>query len=256
MSAFPPPQLKHKIALVNLHRQRLERISLGRSSLIICSTLSLFLLSTLSYWQVKKQSQIKINGGKLVNKNTIYRTLSFDYPQFIWTIDGKELEKNIKSIPSVAAAKVNRQIIPPQIVISLQEKSPVALASFQGQVGFLDPQGDWISLNFYSNFNNDLRLPKLKVINYQIEYKSTWKKVYSLISRHPKLEVSQVQWNPSGSIFIQTKIGRFLLGSELSQIEQQFQIMSRLKNLPQHHASREIAYIDVSNPEVILIQRY
>ena len=171
MRAFPPPQLKHKLALVNLQRHRLNRISLGRSSLIICSTLSLFLLSTLSYWQVKEQSQIKISGGKLVNKNTIYRTLSFDYPQFIWTIDGEELEKNIKSIPSVTAAKVNRQIIPPQIVISLQEKRPVALASFQGQVGFLDFEGDWISLNFYNNFNNDLPLPKLKVINYQIECK-------------------------------------------------------------------------------------
>ncbi|MEM7757475.1 MAG: FtsQ-type POTRA domain-containing protein [Cyanobacteria bacterium P01_A01_bin.40] len=259
MSVFPshpPSQLKYKLALVKLQKHHTKRISLWRACFMLCCGLSLSLLSTLPYWQVKEQSQIKINGGKLINKNNIYRTLNFDYPQFIWGINGEKIEQKIESIPSVAVAKVNRKIIPPEIVISLQEKNPVALASFQGQVGFLDSQGEWISLNFYGNLDLDNALPRLKVIDYELQFKKIWSQIYHLISLHPELKVSEVHWHQSGSIYIQTKIGRFFLGSESSRLEEQFQIMSKLINLPQQLASSEISYIDISNPEVNLIQRY
>lgn len=250
------PQLKYKLATIKLQKQVSERISLWRASLIICGVIGLGLVSNSDYWQIKKQFQIKVSGEKLVNKDTIYHSLKFNYPQVIWQINGEQLEQNIESIPSIAIAKVNRRLIPPEISISLQEKRPVALASFQGKVGFLDAQGTWIDQEFYSNINTDRALPKLKVIDYELRFRHSWSKLYALISLYPKLQVSEVSWNQSGSIFIQTKIGRFYLGAESSRLEQQFQIMSKLKNLPEQLSSSEIAYIDLSNPQVNLIQRY
>lgn len=218
--------------------------------------MSLGLLATLPNWQIKQQNQIKINGEKLVSENTIYRTLKFSYPQFIWTVNGLNLEQKIETIPSIAVAKINRRIMPPSIIISLQEKKPVAVATFQEQVGFLDAQGEWISLNFYDNINSDHPLPKLKVINYERQFRTAWSKIYQLISLYPDLKISEVHWDQFGGLFIQTKIGQFFLGSELSRLEQQFKIMTKLKNLPNHLESSEIAYIDLSNSNVNLIQRY
>lgn len=256
MNAFPPPQLQYKLALVRHQKHQANRISLWRACLLICCTMSLSLVTTFPYWQIKQQSQIKISGEKLVSENTIHRTLKFVYPQFIWTVDGLNLAQKVESIPSISAVKVNRKIIPPSITINLQEKKPVAVATFQEGVGFIDSHGEWISLDFYDNINADYSLPKLKVINYEMQSRGTWSKIYQLIVLYPDLKISEVSWDQSGSLFIQTKIGQVLLGSELSRLEQQFKTMSKLENLPDHLESSEIAYIDLSNPSVNLIQRY
>ncbi len=256
MSAFPPPQLQYKLALVKLQQNRLARISLWRSCWIIICTMGLGLAATLPYWRIKHQSQIQIDGEKLVSQNTIYAALNFTYPQFIWTVNGIDLTQKIESLPSVEVAKVNKQILPPQITISLQEKAPVALATFQGKVGFLDSQGEWIAQEFYSNINDNYLLPKLKVTDYKTTLRTTWSKIYQLISLYPELEIDEVHWNQSNSLFLNTKIGQVFLGSELSRLEQQFKIMAKLKNLPAYLESSQIDYIDLSNPDVFLIQKY
>jgi cell division protein FtsQ len=171
-------------------------------------------------------------------------------------VNGIDLAQKVESIPSVEAVKVNKQIIPPLITISLQEKTPVALATSQGEVGFLDSQGEWIPQKFYSSTKANFPFPKLKVTDYQREFQATWQKIYQLISLYPELDVSEVHWQPSGSILLETKIGQVFLGSESSYLEQQFKTISKLKNLPEQLKKSEIAYIDLSNPGVNLIQKY
>lgn len=256
MSVFPPPQLQSKLALVKLQQRRLTQLSLWRSCCLIFCTMGLGLAAILPNSQIKASTQVRINGKTLVSEDAIYQALKLSYPQYIWSVNGLELAQKIESIPSVEAVKVNKQIIPPLITISLQEKTPVALATSQGEVGFLNSQGEWISQKFYSSIKADFPLPKLKVTNYQIEWSQTWQQIYQLIFLYPELEVSEVNWQASGGIFLDTKIGRVFLGSESSYLEQQFKIISKLKNLPEQLKKSEIAYIDLSNPEVNSIQKY
>ena len=256
MNAFPPPELQHKLTLAKLQKHRLARISLWRSCFVISCTMSLGLIAALPYWQIEQQDQIQISGEQLVNKDTVYEALSFTYPQFIWTVNGLKLTQKIESIPSITAAKISKQIIPPIITISLQEKTPVALAISQGKVGFLDVYGEWIDQKFYGDIDADYSLPKIKVINYQSQYQLTWSKIYQLILLYPELEINEVAWNQSGNLFIQTKIGRVFLGTDLSRLKQQFVIMAKLQNLPDYLERSEIAYINLSNPDLTLIQKY
>jgi len=220
-----------------------------------CAT-GLGLLATVPNSQIESQSQIVINGEQLVSENTIRQALKFSYPQFIWSVNGIELARRIESIPSVAAVKVSKQIIPPTIAISLQEKTPVALATSQGQVGFLSQSGEWIEQKFYDNTDLDLPLPKLKVINYQSQFSSIWSKIYQLNLLYPELKITEVHWREGDGIFLKTKIGEVFLGSKSSRLEQQFKIISKLKNLSAQVDTEEIAYIDLSNPGVNLIQKY
>jgi cell division protein FtsQ len=256
MSEFPPPQLKYKLALIDLQAQRLARIALWRACLVIGCAISLCLLLTQPYWQIQHYTQIQINDAKLVSKNTIYSALKFDYPQFIWTVNGLNLVQKIESIPSVEAANISKQIFPPQLIISLQEKKPVALATFQEKVGFLSLDGQWIAQEFYKNINTNFALPKLQVINYQTYYQQQWKSLYQLISLHPELKITKVQWDESNNLFLHTKIGTVFLGSDLSQLKRQFKIMLKLQNLPAYVDESKIAYIDLSNPNLNMIQKY
>lgn len=256
MNAFPPPQLQYKLALVKLQQHRLTRLALWRACCIISCATGLGLATILPNSQIKTQNQIKINGDKLVDEDTIYQALKLTYPKFIWSVNGIEITQRIEAIPSIETAKVNKQIIPPSITISLQEKTPIALASANGEVGFLNTQGEWIAQKFYSSTKADFTLPKLKVIDYQLQFQATWQKIYQLILLYPELKVSEVHWQTSGDIFLETKIGQVFLGSESSRLEQQFKTISKLKNLPTQLKTSEIVYIDLSNPGVNLIQKY
>jgi cell division protein FtsQ len=256
MSVFPPPQLKYKLASVDKQDQRLSRLAIWRSCIVISCAITLFLSAILPYWQIKHKYQVQIRGEKLVAKDTIHNFLKLSYPQFIWTIQGSNLTEKIESIPAIAAAKVTKQIIPPRLIISLHERVPVALALSYGKVGFLDDQGEWIGQQFYKNLSSNFPLPKLKVVNFQPQYRDSWSKIYQLISLYPGLKINEVRWDQSGNLFLKTGIGTVYLGSDLSHLKKQFDVMARLKNLPAHFERSEIAYVDLSNPDLKLIQKY
>lgn len=256
MSSFPPPKLQYKLAVIDLQKHRLARIALWRSGLLIGCLLGLLWLSSSPWWQITRRSQIKIEGQKLVSPATIYQALNFSYPQLIWKLDETSLTEKVASFPAVQAVKIDKQIIPPQVTILLQERTPVALATFQGKVGFLDFRGVWVDRQFYTALNEKFVLPKLVVLNYQPRYQSTWNILYNLISLYPELEINEVHWNHTGNLFLETKIGRVALGSNLSRLEAQFEIMLKLQNLPEHIDRHKIAYIDLSKSEINLIQKY
>ena len=256
MDVFPPPQLQHKLALVKVQKKKIYKISLWRSCSIVTLVMSLSWAATLPYWNIRHPNQIKISGNKLVGRDSVRTAIDFDYPQFIGTVNGLNISRQIESIPSIAVARVNKQITPPSLIISLQEKEPVAIATTEGKVGFLDARGEWISQHFYTNIGSKSSLPGLKAINYRSSYQQQWHEIYQLISLYPELKINEIQWQNSGDLFVQTKLGKVFLGSNSSRLEQQFKTMLELGNLPNKLKSSEIAYIDLSNPEVKLIQKY
>lgn len=255
MSGLPPSQLKYKLALAKVQKHHLARLALWRSCVLIGCTLGIGLAANLPYSKIEHQTQVEIEGTKLVSEDAIYTALDLAYPQFIWMLNGINLTQKIESIPSIEAAKVNRQALPPRIKISLQEKVPVAVATSQGKIGFIDRRGDWIASKFYAKIS-DRTLPKLKVIDYSIQSQQTWNKIYQLINLYPELKIDEVYFKDSGNLFVNTKIGRVFLGSETSLMERQFEVLARLENLPEHLDRSEINYIDLSNPESNLIHKY
>lgn len=256
MTPFPPPKLQYKLAVIKIQEHRLSKIALWRSCLLVSCVLSLGFLSACPLWKIEDREQIDLTGQKIVGRETVYDVLKFPYPQLIWTVDISNLTKKVESIPSVEAVNIKRQILPPKLIISLQERVPVAVATSEGKMGFLDIDGKWVGQEFYSNIEHNFALPKLVVHNYQLRYQKSWITLYELISLYPELKIKEIQWNPSGSLFLQTKIGRVSLGTNSSRLEKQFEIMLKLQNLGDRIARNQIAYLDLSNPDVNLIQRY
>ena len=255
MNPFPPPKLKYQFALAKAQNFRLARITLWRSCFVIGCALGVGLAANLPVWKIEDRSQVKIDGKKLVSGETIHNALNLSYPQFVWMINGLDLTRKIESIPSIESARVNRQLIPPQITISLWEKSPVAVATSAGQIGFIDASGEWIDRKFYADLEGE-SLPKLKVIDYKTQFQNRWRKIYQLITLYPELQINEVQFHQAGNVFINTKIGRVFLGEKIAHLERQFENIARLENLPEHLERSQIDYLDLSNPERVLIQKY
>ncbi|MGD1921883.1 MAG: cell division protein FtsQ/DivIB [Pleurocapsa sp.] len=256
MTSFPPPKLQYKLAVIDIQEHRQSRIALWRSSFMVGCILSLGFLFASPLWRVKDRSQIQIDGNQLVGAEIIHDVLDFHYPQLVWTINVPTLTQKIESLPSIEEANISRHITPPQLIISLKERVPKAIATSEGHMGFLDIDGEWVGQKFYTNVDRNFTLPKLIVHNYQPNYRKSWVELYKLISLYPELKINRVRWNQSGNLFLQTKIGKVSLGTNPSRLEKQFEIMLKLQNLSDRVDHNKIAYIDLSNPNVNLIQKY
>ncbi|MGV2828607.1 cell division protein FtsQ/DivIB [Myxosarcina sp. GI1(2024)] len=253
---FFSPQLEHKLLRLNHKQQQSWRRSLWRSLVTIGCATSLSGIVASSYWQINGRAQVLIEGENLVSEAAIYALLDLTYPQFLGAVPSYELAQKLESIPAIAAARVSKQTIPPRLTISLQERVPVALALSAGKVGFLDAEGTWIPPHFYKNLSTNFLLPQLKVINFHPQDRASWMEIYRLISLYSALEISEVRWDETERLFLKTELGTVYLGADLSQLEDRFEVMVRLKNLPDRFDSSQIAYIDLSNPNLNLIQKY
>lgn len=256
MASFPPSGLQYKLSIINYQKERQSKIALWRSSVVIGCVLSLGFFATSPWWKVKERSQIKIEGNQLIESETIYDALDFHFPQPVWALKTTRMTRKLESISSIAAVNINRQVIPPKLIISIKERTPQAIATFDNEMGFLDAEGLWISRKFYTSIDHNFTLPKLIVHNYQPSYRKSWINLYKLISLYPELKVNQVQWNQSGNLHLETKIGKVILGTNPSQLEKQFETMLKLQNLSDRVDPNQISHIDLSSPGVNLIQKY
>lgn len=219
-----------------------------------CLALSLFLLIILPKWLIADNSQIQIVGNQLVSNQTIYELLSLSYPRSIWQIPTHQLSENLQLTPPIVAAKITRQLLPPRLIVALQERIPVALAVKEGKVGFLDKQGIWVAKSFYQNLQQSSRSPSLKVIGFSEQYRSQWQELYHLITNQ-SIQFFEVNWQDPNNLIVKTELGTVYLGSCSSELLKKFTVLDRLRDLPKRFNTSEIVYIDISNPDSPVIQR-
>ena len=256
MSLASSPKLQQKLSLLKKQKKQQLYHALWRSLCISSLVATLIWLASLPYWQIKHRSQVKIVGNHTVTKDTIYSLLALSYPQFIWSIPTKKLSQTLESAPPILTAKVNRQILPPIITVSLQEKIPVALALSGGKIGFLDAQGNWIPRQFYQNSTNTSSSLTLKVINFQPQYARYWTEVYKLINLYSDIDVFAVIWQDSENLRLKTELGMIYLGSPRFRLEDKFAALASLQNLPAYLNQSQLDHIDLSNPDVRLIEKH
>ncbi len=258
MSSFYDPILRQKLLLLQQQNRQRSRIAIWRCWLVTSLVASSVAIITSTYWQIKKPSQVIFEEDIFVAPSTIYSLLKLNYPQWLWTIPSHELSDHLKSIPPIVDAMVKKQMFPPQMKVKLQERIPVAMALSQGKIGFLDPDGIWLDAKFYrySGEQQNLALPKLKVINFQTQYQETWSEIYRLSARYQEIELLEVRWDEVAHLYLKTNIGKIYLGSDRSLLSEQFQALARFPELATSENLTAIEHLDLSNPKIPFIQRY
>jgi cell division protein FtsQ len=212
-------------------------------------------LVILPQWQIRQPAQVEILGEHLIKEEKIFTFLDLSFPQFTWSIPPQKLRQKLESIPAIATAKVKRQILPSRLIISLEERVPVAVALSGEKVGFLDAEGILISSTFYE-LNEEFPLPTLKVTNWQPQYRPYWLQIYHLLTYYSGIKIWEIRWQEPTNLSLKTEIGTVYFGSPADRLVDKFTVLAQLKNLPQYLKTSEIAYIDLSNPDLRLIERY
>ena len=174
-----------------------------------------FWLMTLPYWNLENQSQIVIENNHLLSKKQVQQLLSLSYPQVIWKLPAQDLSVKLSATAPIKNAQITRQLFPPKLVITIEERVPVAKTIDSKQAGYLDVEGNWIPKTFYASTKKSWTPPTLTVIGFSDYYRVYWQSIYPLIQRSP-VKINVVDWRNADNLILQTDIGTAYFGSDMS----------------------------------------
>ncbi|NEO31590.1 MAG: FtsQ-type POTRA domain-containing protein [Symploca sp. SIO3C6] len=238
--------------------------AIWRSLLVGGMASSLIWAITLPDWVISQPEQIIIEGNSLLSKRAIRSLLPLSYPQSLLRVEPQNLAASLESQVPIAEATVSRQLVPPGLKIRVKERLPVAIAqpSFTqntettnsgSQLGLLDEGGVWMPAKSYSSLEENLDLPKLKIIGSWQQYRPHWKELYQAVSRSP-IQVFEIDWQNPDNLILKTDLGDVHFGPYTSRFTEQLGILDRMRELPTHVQPSQMAYIDLNDPDFPAIQ--
>lgn len=232
--------------------------SLWRTLFVGGMATSLVWAITLPNWVIRSSEQIVIEGNHLLSTKAIRSSLALSYPQSILQVQPQAIAKSLEAIGPIAKATVSRQLLPPGLTIQVKERKPVAIAIIAPNLktsnpGLVDEQGVWMPKSSYTQLEQNLELPKLKVIGDNEQYRPYWSQVYQAVNRSA-VQVFEIDWQDAGNLILKTELGNVHLGPYSARFTEQLGILDRMRELPTHVSPSKIAYIDLKNPDFPAIQ--
>lgn len=214
-------------------------------------------------WVLRHSSQVIIEGNQLLSQQAIKSYLPISYPQSLLRIQPEAIARALESQPTIADATVSRQLFPPEIIVQVKERVPVALAltkftqnistPTKSLLGLLDATGVLIPIQSYASPERRLKLPNLKVIGSLDQYRSYWPQLYQAVSRSP-VKITEINCQDSANIILTTELGLVHLGYYSPQLTTQLKVLDQMRRLPTKINSSQIAYIDLKNIKTPSVQ--
>jgi cell division protein FtsQ len=237
--------------------------SLWRTLFVGGMATSLVWAITLPNWVIRSSEQIVIEGNHFLSTKAIRSLLRLSYPQSILQVHPQAIAKSLEASGPIAKATVSRQLLPPGLTIQVKERKPVALAKAStnqnlknnpnAAAGLVDEQGVWMPKSSYTQLDQNLELPTLKVIGDNQQYRPYWTEVYQAVNRSA-VQVFEIDWQDPGNLILKTELGSVHFGPYGSRFTEQLGILDRMRELPTHVSPSKIAYIDLKNPDSPAIQ--
>jgi cell division protein FtsQ len=264
-----------------LRRSRRQKVGIAGWQLLTVSSLAGFLLwtTTSPAFVIDTPEQVEIDGNEFLSDRAIRSLLPLSYPQSMLQVRPQELARNLESAGTIAKATVSRELFPPGLKVTVQERYPVAIASTVdiapgvptpppsglspnlaagspgiGAVGLLDERGMWMPLESYTALDPTAQLPQLRVIGPLEQYRSAWESVYQFIRRSP-IKIYEINWQDPANLILKTELGLVHCGPYSPRFGEQVTRLGQMGDLPNQIDLAQIAYIDLTNPDRPSLQR-
>lgn len=234
-------------------------------------------------WVLKDSAQIVIKSGdQVVKQENINKLLGLSSPQSLWRIEPTIIADTLRKQPNIAEATVTRRLLPPSLIIEIQERVPVAIAQVsqdqtvtncllgsrsnvkyclqnrpgtnkQNQLGLLDVNGVWMPIDKYASINPQPKLPQLIVIGSPAEYQPFWNQLYEAIAQ-TSLKVTEINFQDPTNLILKTELGNVHLGSPNNKLLEKIQVLGQMRHLQTKVNLSNMDYINLKNPAIPLVQ--
>ncbi len=249
--------------------------------------------TTLPEWIIRRPGQVVIRGNKLLSTQAIQALLPLRYPQSLLELHPQSIVTTLEAAVPISKTTISRQLFPPRLIVEVQEKQPVAVGECdrctlvtlipnsakvksvsQGpaDLWLIDNQGTAAPLTSYPGLQK-LGSPTLKVLGFftpstsqdpkptnsahlvsiNSTRKQQWEKLYTSLQQNP-VKVSEIDWRSSNNLILQTELGRVYFGPFTRNLPQQLKALDQMRKLPELISTKQVAYIDLNNPEQPLVE--
>lgn len=253
------PISRHQLQTRRQVLRRQRRLHLGQSSwrllALLGLTAAIFWAATRPSWVIQTPRQIQVKGTHLLSTRMIQDLVPLTYPQSLMEIDPDAIARQLRQRTPVLSVKVNRQLLPPGLTVTVQERVPVAVVLPPGQAdgqflqaGVIDDRGAWMpmsSLGLTPATTN--RLPGLKLQGMKPEYQRYWPQIYATVHRSP-VAIQTIDWRDPGNLVLETDLGKVHLGPYTPELGEQLATLDKMRNLPQQVEKSLVAHIDLTKP--------
>ncbi len=224
-------------------------------------------------WQLRSADQIRVEGNQWLTDEAIREQLSIPLPTYLWHIHPQQLERHLlqasappQSLPPdltsrqiryspLKTAYVTRQLLPPQLIVQVEERRPIARSILQGIPGVVDEEGVWLPLDLYADLEVRGVLPDLQILGWEHHTPQEWAQLLQRLSQS-SVQIHSVDWQFDQGLALETELGRVHLGQVSKQLEEQLQALDQMRDLRRYSSvsPQEIDHIDLSSPKVPTIQ--
>ena len=210
-----------------------------------------------SDWKISQAEQIRVEGNQYLTDKAIRSILAIPYPKLIMELAPEQLTAKLIAQGSIASAKIDRGLLPPHLVVQVQDLPPIARVLIdndsQSQI-FVDERGHQLPISSYQPTVLS-SLPKLQIRLPTTGSCPDWAKFYQLIQTSP-VAIGIIDCRDPQNLFLQTEIGKVRLGFAGidSRSNERIQQLDRLRDWKKNAGSVDVDYLDLENPDAPKLQ--
>jgi len=258
-----------------LKRQRQTRILQSLWRLLVVSSFAggLIWAGLLPKWTIHEPQQVVIQGNQYLSTEALRRLLTptqsnqgssagsvvlqRSTDDSIITLSPQTIKHRLQRQAPIEQTTVARDLYPPRLTIAVKERKPVAVTVPNPDTinplgkGYLDATGVWMPKESYRS--PTAFTTSFKVVGYHPQYRFQWAKIYPHLKASP-VDIQVLNWENPANLILKTEIGKVHLGGNIETLPKQLAILAKLKNLPKKVPPREMRYINLKNPNFILIK--
>jgi cell division protein FtsQ len=203
-------------------------------------------------WKISRAEQIQVQGNQYLTDQTIRSILAIPYPKLIMELAPEELTAKLIAKGSIASAKIDRSLLPPRLIVQIQDLPPVAgiipTENTEAQA-FVDERGRQLPMSSYQPTVWQ-SLPRLRLMLPTAGICPEWTQLYQTMNTSP-VAIGIIDCRNPQNLFLQTEIGKVRLGAsgDKSRLTAQIQQLDRLRNWQQETDPANVDYLDLENPD-------
>ncbi len=210
-----------------------------------------------SDWKISKAEQIRVEGNQYLTDQTIRSILAIPYPKLIMELAPEQLTNRLIAQGSIASAKIDRGLLPPHLVVQVQDLPPIARVLSDNDTQspiFVDERGRQLPISSYQPTILS-SLPKLQLRLPSAGICPDWAQLYRAIQTSP-VTIGIVDCRDPQNLFLQTEIGKVRLGSTgiNARSSERIQQLDRLRDWQKQAGSADVDYLDLENPDAPKLQ--
>ncbi|MCY7408223.1 MAG: FtsQ-type POTRA domain-containing protein [Alkalinema sp. CAN_BIN05] len=118
---------------------------------------------------------------------------------------------------------------------------------------FLDEEGMILPIEGYTEWNQGIKMPDLKILGNPDVYRRQWTSFYPILRRSP-VRIQSIDWQSPTNIRLKTEMGWIHLGPLGRSFTLQMRSLDKMRQLPKRLPPEQIDYIDLRNPNNPTIQ--